>query len=449
MLDFLVKQSKRVPVPVLLVAVVQAWIAAGHITTILCVAWGALVGLTLLLRTVCLNHLSARDDLAIETRLRLATALSGLSGTVHALSLWIFPELTDFEQATQSLILAGLCTGAIATTAGYRAVYIAYFIPVFVPLTLLWLTDAEAAWPPTRENVPISLTIVAFGAVLIVIAGDTSRSFVESVEIRFEHVALNNRLQQALSDDEAANHAKTRFLDAASHDLRQPIHALSLFTGALTLQKLEGRASEIAKHINQALGSIAVAMDEMLDLSKLDSGGMQCTTQPVDVGPLVSAAAAEFANTAESKGLVLNTHLLVQPFVESDPVHLQRVIRNLLANAIRYTEDGEVSVSVAADGGVVSISIKDTGPGIDDDQRKHIFDEFYQVQEGSREGLGLCLSIVARLISLLDINESRLDAGGGQYFQSPYDGDHRGRTTHRADVARCTRVGVNDHRCGR
>jgi signal transduction histidine kinase/CheY-like chemotaxis protein len=204
---------------------------------------------------------------------------------------------------------------------------------------------------------------------------------------------------------EVANLARSRFLAAASHDLRQPLHTLSLYSAALKLHAPDGAPGEIASHINKALASLSVLVDSLLDISKLDAGAVQPEPQNVNLKTLIERIEADYRPLANGKGLEFHV-AAPDLLVETDPVLLERLVRNLVDNAFKYTAAGNVTLAAEPDGPKVRISVRDTGPGIPAAERERIFEEFYQIGNPERDrvqGLGLGLAIVQRLAHLLGL----------------------------------------------
>ncbi len=233
-------------------------------------AWLALVAVVLTLKLWALRRLAADAAVPVARRLHIATALSLLNGCVQALSLLFTPEFTEYERAVQTIVLLGLCTGAVATTGGYRPVFLAYLLPITLPLSAMW-----ALLRATESEAPVRLAMAAlvlmFAAALINLARDGFRLFSDLFAARQQQAQANVRLGEALSEAEAANRAKTRFLAAASHDLRQPLHTLRLFGAALAHRPLDDDAKRIAGHMQNALQALSSQMDALLDVSKLDA----------------------------------------------------------------------------------------------------------------------------------------------------------------------------------
>ena len=202
---------------------------------------------------------------------------------------------------------------------------------------------------------------------------------------------------------EAAALAKSRFLAAASHDLRQPMHALNLYLGALDQFELPATARPVMASAREC----AKTMDEMfralLDISKLDASTMQANIRTFAIAPLLEKIKISYVQQAQAKGLELRV-APCSAFVASDPELLERVLSNLLSNAVRYTENGKILLGCRHTTTGLRLGVYDTGPGIALDQQQAVFEEFYQVGNPERNrahGLGLGLAIVQRLGVLL------------------------------------------------
>ncbi|XOV89888.1 MAG: hybrid sensor histidine kinase/response regulator [Pseudomonadota bacterium] len=414
LLDLIARQAAQVPFAVFGVLIIIAALILPYSPTGALV-WLTAVAVVLAIRYFVLGRLPRVSRLPLIHKLNLVVLLSLLNGATHASSLIFFSAMTDLEKAIQSLILAGLATGAVATTAGDRRVYFAYILPIFIPLIMLWATTGHGT-TPTRTGIGLALSVVVFLFVLVIVARDTRRQFRETIDIRRAQEETNRQLQLALQAAGVADRAKTRFLASASHDLRQPIHALSLFGAALKMQQLPAGARELAENIDESISVLASQLDALLDISKLDAGVVKPDLSVIDLSAMLQRIAREFEPQVNEKGLVLVTDIRSGCFVSSDKLLLERVVRNLLNNALRYTEQGSITIRLVASGPNCLIVIEDTGIGIPDSEQDKIFSEFYQVankRSASKQGLGLGLSIVTRLLSLLGI-PLRLDSVPGE-----------------------------------
>lgn len=419
LLQLLARQGRRMPYPVGLSAVVIAAMAAPRLPLWVPVGWVGLVFAVLALRWVLLGRLPGMQRVSLDQRLQWAAGLSLLNGLMFTLSLAFAPYMSDYQRMVQTLLLLGLCAGAVASTAGNAPVFRAFLVPLTLANSLAWLVGGGhgLGW----EDWALSLLILGFGLILAGLARDTYRVFVDSVLIRQQQVKSNQQLRLALSQAEQAMLAKTRFLASASHDLRQPMHTLSLFGAALEMRQLDKPTADIAANMNLALRSLSNQMDALLDISKLDAQVVPVHNQAMALQPWLSRLYQEFLPMAQRKHLDLTLHCQPTAWVESDPVLLERVVRNLLDNAIKYTQAGEVVIEVSEGEELWHIEVRDTGAGIAEHEQTRVFEEFYQIGNPERDrnkGLGLGLSIVNRLVDLLDLHlELKSVQGLGSSFK--------------------------------
>ncbi len=418
LLRLLARQGRRVPFPVGLSAAAIALMASAGLGPALPLAWLTLVFAVLALRWWILGRLPAWHDRSMAQRLNWAVALSGLNGLVFAASFGFSPWMVDHARMLQTILLLGLCAGAVATTAGHRPVFLAFLLPMSLANSLAWALQAQRSASAWLEWLLAAL-ILAFAWILAGLARDTYKVFADSVLIRQQQLRSNERLRQALQRAETANRAKTRFFASASHDLRQPLHTLSLLGAALSLRTLEPASQKIVGQMNQALESLASQMDALLDVSKLDAQVLELNEQRFALAPWLARLAQEFGPAAQRKGLALALDCPPEAHVLSDPALLERVLRNLLDNAIKYTASGGVRIHVRAAelGGERrwEIAVIDSGLGIAPSEQSRVFEEFYQVGNLERDraqGLGLGLSIVSRLVDLLEV-QLRLESEPG------------------------------------
>ncbi|NLD70893.1 MAG: response regulator [Limnobacter sp.] len=416
LLNQLAGQSRQIPFAVFAASLMIAAFAWGHVPPVAIVAWLAIVVVVVMLRRRVLERLPRLDRPDERGRLRIAVAVTLANGVAQGLSLFAFPLLPELERSLHTLVLLGLCAGSVATTAGYRPLFVAYLLPTAGALTLAWAVLPSLVGASWLEAAMSGL-ILMFCLVLLGLARDAWAAFSESFAIRLEQVALNRQLREALDDAEAASRAKTRFLASASHDLRQPLHTLSLFGAALEMRPLDERSHEIARSMNEALQHLSSELDALLDVSKLDAGVVRVTPANIDIGHLLERIAAPYAETIErTAGVSLSVDCQTGLVVRSDRSLLERVLRNLIDNAVKYTEKGSILVEARRRNGAIHVVIADTGVGIPDAEQARIFEEFYQIgnrERDRRKGLGLGLSIVRRLTELLDI-EMSLDSAAGR-----------------------------------
>jgi len=220
-----------------------------------------------------------------------------------------------------------------------------------------------------------------------------------------ERRAINDALIVAREEAERANHAKTRFLATASHDLRQPLQTIRLLNASLlNLTAGEGELHRLLERQAVAIDGASRLLDALLDITRLESGAIEPELAPVSLGAIFAELAREFETIAAEKGLRL---VFAAPAasvtVMSDRILLMQLLQNLIGNALKYTETGQVRVTATLEDGALRLTVEDTGVGIPEDKLERIFDEYYQVDLKGRQrtGVGLGLAIVRELSRLL------------------------------------------------
>ncbi|MDZ7895768.1 MAG: NahK/ErcS family hybrid sensor histidine kinase/response regulator [Sphingobium sp.] len=238
-------------------------------------------------------------------------------------------------------------------------------------------------------------------------ASDALREAYETLERRVEQRTADIRAAEAEAREaktiaEQANLSKTRFLAAASHDLLQPLNAARLFVSALNERRLAPATRNLARQTESALDSVEELLEALLEISKLDAGAVTPEITDFPLARLMTAMKGEFTPIARAKGL----QLTVEPteiWVRSDGRLLRRILQNLISNAIKYTPSGSVTVHCTREGYNVAIRVSDTGPGIAEQHRGEIFEEFRRLHDGQvGRGMGLGLAIVERASRMLD-----------------------------------------------
>ena len=278
------------------------------------------------------------------------------------------------------------------------------------------------------------LVLMLSGLMLTLLTFRRDRRLRDEIQRRAEEAAgANRQLEErnmelaragelargAKEEARRAEQAKGRFLATASHDLRQPLQAVSLLNGTLRRMVSDPRVTEALRQQDEAIGVMSKLLNALLDISKLEAGAIEPQPRTIPVSQVLAAMELEFRNIAANKGLDLQV-LACDACVRTDPGLLEQILRNLVSNAIKYTPAGSVRLHAVSDPPWVSIEITDTGIGIPADQLRLIGEEFYQIgvpSNSTREGYGLGLSIVQRLIRLLAL-ELRVasETGKGSTF---------------------------------
>lgn len=342
-----------------------------------------------------------------------------------ALGIWLFYGLGgNFQLITLVVLTYCYCLAAI---------HVLTLVPrdlwFFLSLVLLSLVLNIALDQQRPYHLELAAVLSVLYLIALVMGRTYHRTLREAIELKVHSQQLAQQLAvekglaiEAHRRAEAASQAKTQFFAAASHDLRQPLHALGLFAEALRQRSSDPEAARLINSINESVDALEGLFGELLDITRIDTGGVDVQAKAVPVRELFARLRLQFEPLAFEKGLMLSFrgehHVL-----HTDPVLIERILRNLVSNALRYTEDGGVLVSCRPRGGQVLLQVWDSGIGIAPSAMPRIFDEFYQVQSKRpleahhRKGLGLGLAIVKRLAALLQAPlDVRSRVGHGTVF---------------------------------
>lgn len=368
--------------------------------------------------------ISDSDIVASPERIQLRLCITQ---SIHALGWTSLPWLTYSTANASQLILvvatlAGVCGGAVITYGSTFRIFSCY-----VAVYLLMMTGLQ--FTPAHDTALGNLTFIA----MIFCAGMWSNAYVNaqaqrrSILLRFENVSLNNKLaaeaaelEKARQRAEAANLSKSRFLASASHDLRQPIHALSMLFGAMENEAGSEKLRGLVRQGKSAQLATSELLDALLDFSRADAGTIVAKPRPFALQAMIDQLSSEMAVVAREKGLrfrLRETSLVVA----SDPGLTLIILRNLISNAIRYTAHGGVLVAARRRGRRAVIEVWDSGIGIPPESQAEIFEEFLQLGNPERDrqnGLGLGLAIAKRIAKLLGTRiELRSRPGRGSVFR--------------------------------
>ncbi|MDO9435643.1 hybrid sensor histidine kinase/response regulator [Hydrogenophaga sp.] len=331
------------------------------------------------------------------------------------LAPWLFMPADNLPMTTLlMLIMLGLVSGGVPAVAARWASVLAFVVPMMAGLVsaLLWQRDTTHLF--------LAVCVGIYTGAMLHFAHRQHLLLTASLQMRFEKELLAEQLAQQVAATQRASEDKTRFFAAASHDLRQPLHAIALF-GAVIERELHGRTALVhAQRLMSAVHALGTSLDTMLDVSRLDAGVIEPELQDVPLNTVLQALHPSFATRAEERELQLR--LRATPvWVRTDPHLLQRLLGNLIENAIKYTARGGVLVVARPRGAQVWIDVVDTGIGIAPEHADRVFDEFYQVDNPGRDrtrGLGIGLSIVRRLSRLPGHPVAlRSRPGGGTRFR--------------------------------
>lgn len=422
----LARQVQRSPIFVLIVASVVVYVIYPFTDGWLAYSWLAAVALGLGLRFIYARRVTKdgnaqasadgsaqrhaqRNPPAPTKILRNLTWFAFFNGCAIGISapLFFFSDMLDTDRAVVSLVLVGVSAGGISTSAAYAPVFAAYVLPALLPMAISWAVMGHV------QHILLCVLVLLLIVILYSFVFENQKFLHESISIRFQQEQLvhelnakHEELVRAKERAEEAGQAKARVLAAASHDLRQPLHALSLYSAVLSQRPEPQALKEVSQQIDLSVRALSALLNALLDISRLDAGVYQIEQSSFDVHEVLQRIVNEFEPIAKRKGLglLLDAHPVL---TFSDPVVLGRIARNLIDNALKYTERGAVLVSLNVEATRIVIAVRDSGKGIPQSEQMRVFEEFYQLDNPSRDremGLGLGLSIVKRLVELIGSN---------------------------------------------
>ena len=302
--------------------------------------------------------------------------------------------------------LFSVILGGLNLTAVYKPSFYGFVLAALVPLLVRVAFEGDQVHLFTALVLGVVLAFVlAFGRQVNDVLTQSLAMRYENVDLIAELRAQSEAAELARAAAETANRAKSQFLAAASHDLRQPLHAMGLFATALAAKARDPELRPLVTSIQASVEALEHLFGQLLDLSRLEAGMLRPARAEVPLAPLFERLAANFAPQIAANGLTLH-FVATTIVVDSDPVLLERILRNLVANAVRYTEAGGIVVGARRCGSAVRIDVIDTGVGIAEGDRERVFEEFVQLSAAPRRhaggrGMGLGLAIVRRLCALL------------------------------------------------
>jgi signal transduction histidine kinase/ActR/RegA family two-component response regulator len=351
----------------------------------------------------------------MQTRLAVGDLPEQLNAGTQPASLGriaVVMSRTAADRQQRQLLLTGLALG-LAGLAFAIALAVLIGNAVIRPIRRL-----AGAMVGLGRGEPTASISTAGGGELTTLAEGFNRM---AARLQADALELEKRVSEATRElmvqrdaAEQATKAKSRFIAAASHDLRQPLHAIGLFTSTLQRRTAGGELEAVVGDLVKAVGAMDRLFNSLLDISRLDAGTLRANPRPFPLQRLFAQLLAEYSAAAWQKGLCLRIRQTTA-LVLSDEVLVHRILGNLVANAIRYTPAGSVLVGCRHRGGDVEIEVRDSGIGIAADKHDDIFLEFYQIGDGT--GLGLGLAIVARLVRLLGTRVNvRSAPGRGSVF---------------------------------
>jgi len=372
------------------------WDVASHTAL---VVWMSLIVSVAAIRSWLYFFYQRHIDLHNAQRvIRFFVIGSAASGVIWGIGVAVlFPAEQLEYQLFLLFFLVGMGTGSMLTLTAYLPVFFAYFPASMLPVGIVLFS--------ANDPIHLSLGIMTFVFVILLsyIGVKANRTLKQTLRLRFENIHLVEQLREQKDEAELANSAKSKFLAAASHDLRQPLYALTLFTSVLDESIKYPKVRKIVNQIKASVEALQNLFDALLDISQLDAGIIKVEKTDFPLQPLFEKLDNDFNSQAREKGLGFIWPTCSYA-VHTDQTLLAQILRNYITNAIRYTDSGEVRITCEAEDNLIVINVIDTGIGIPVEAQQVIFEEFHQLSNPERDrtkGLGLGLAIVQRTATLL------------------------------------------------
>jgi signal transduction histidine kinase len=421
-LRLVARQVVRAPLGVLVAAGFIGYIMAPRVGAGTAWGWaGAAVGIWSLRAAIC-AVLLARPPAGPQLRfwIRFLIVSAALSGMVAGSAAFLFFRAPPLEWAVMTMVLCAWGAAGIAVSGAVPAAFYGLVTFFLLPLAVSWSVSDM----PLR--LPVAGMLLFFLFYLIIFARDGAALVARALHVGFENEELARQLRvregeahAARQRAEEASLAKSRFLAAASHDLRQPLHSLSLLLDHVLHSTQDPKTGQILRQAARSADSLDKLFTGLLDLSRLEAGSLTPEVRQMSLGALLKRLENDYRPLAQGKGLAFRC-AESDAWVRSDPAMLERVLRNLLDNAVKYTETGEIAVNVEPRDSEIRVTVRDTGIGIDPADRTRIFEEYYQARNPARDrrqGIGLGLAIVKRLCTVLGhAIEVESERDGGSAF---------------------------------
>jgi len=380
------------------------------------VVWASMCLAVTLLRIVFFYRRYERsevDEKNVQTWLRLWPISLAITNLLWAAACIALADSRD----PQFILIGMFCffvviTSGVGTLAAHMPSFLAHGFGLTIPLSIYFLSLGDSL------GLAFGLGVCIFYFVAFVFARSNNKNIIDLISLRLRQQSLTKEMEEKSKQAEAALLEKNRFLAAASHDLRQPLHSIGLLVASLhnTIDR-SARSEQILEDTQISLTALQNAFNGILDVSRLDAGVVHVSKTHFCAMELEKELTIEFRTLAEDKGIFLDLMVEKDLALFTDQSLLKRILRNLISNAIRYTHEGGVKIEFKRiDDNQVSIDVIDSGIGIETDKQQDIFSEYYQINNPARDrnqGFGLGLSIVKRMCHLLEI-PLRLDSTLGK-----------------------------------
>jgi signal transduction histidine kinase/CheY-like chemotaxis protein len=362
-------------------------------------AWYLVFAAAMAGRQLYFQRLVARAGVTPATLRRIAI-VAAFTGWIASLSVPLFARyLTISDVGVITIIIVGWISVAVAVLAVQPRVYAIYLTASLATVYLGWIRHAQPS-----DLLLIGISMVLGGRMLVKLGQQVYAHLRDTVAAAEQNASLVDQLREALARQQEAQQARSRFLGAASHDLRQPVQALLFLSDIFRKSTDAARRDAMALQITRTGESIDSMFRHLVDFAQIDAGTMKAVLQPVQLDRLVASAITGYAEKCAAKGLRFRLEQEAPLTVSADPVLLERLLRNFLDNACKYSLQGEIVLRLEACAGEALVSVVDQGIGMHEHELAQACNAFYRGPSGSvaeAEGIGLGLDISRHMADLM------------------------------------------------
>ena len=406
------RQGRRFPLAAVAVVWLLVYVASQGVALRVLVTWAGAVSILAVVRQLLCIGFSRDGGTAaqLRTRLRIVIAVWALGGfAAGAGALLWFPALNLEHKIVFSVAYLAAYTGGVVVALSSPASAFVFGASLLGPLAVAWVLNGGTAGMVVATICLVTLIYVRAAA------SDSHDAIRSAIRSKLREEELVRRMEQHGAELAGAMRAKSQFLAAASHDLRQPVTSMNLLLSALSAARDEKAVRNVASKFEAPLHALEEILSSLLEVSRLEAGIIEVRRRACSCAEILDPVLAEFRPRALDKRIVLRArHDDTELF--TDPDLVRRIVRNLVDNAIKFTDEGAIDVTMRAEGTALLLSVTDTGRGIPAPIQERVFEDYFQGENPQRDraqGLGLGLSIVRRLAGLLG-GEATVDSAPGR-----------------------------------
>ncbi|HEX2546999.1 MAG TPA: HAMP domain-containing sensor histidine kinase, partial [Ramlibacter sp.] len=389
--DMILRQSRQGSATAILMGGLFGLVYVPAAGWLLYLGWYLPFAALMIFRQPYFHRMVEREGATTRTLSRIA-AMAAFTGWLAPASVPVFARfLTLSDIGVLTIITVGWVAVAVSVLAVQPRIYAVYLAACFATVYLAWIRHAGAL-----ELGMIGVSMLLGGRMMVKLGQVVWAQLRDTVSVAEQNASLVGQLRQALQRQEEVQRARSRFLGAASHDLRQPVQALMFLSDIFRRSTDAARRDAMAQQIVRTGESIDGMFRHLVDFAQIDAGTMKAVMQPVQLDQLVAAAVSGFAEKCAARGLRFRLEVQESCTVSADPVLLERMLRNFLDNAYKYSLQGEIVLRAARQGEQVAVTVSDQGVGMEEEDLAQACNAFFRGRSATlaeAEGIGLGLAV--------------------------------------------------------